>query len=88
MKTPIPNTLKECRKQAGLRQMDVANIMGFHSIDRICRWEKGRTYPHLRNLFKLSKLYGVKPEQLYGELLETLQVDENKLPEEKQLKFT
>ncbi len=88
MKTPIPNTLKERRKQAGLRQMDVANTLGFHSIDRICRWEKGRAYPHVRNLFKLSKLYGVKPHELYAELLENLQVDESQLPEEKRIKFT
>jgi transcriptional regulator with XRE-family HTH domain len=88
MNTPIPNKLKECRKQAGLRQMDVANILGFHGIDRICKWEKGKTYPHLRNLFKLCKLYGVKPEHVYGELLQNIQINEGQLPEEKRIKFT
>jgi transcriptional regulator with XRE-family HTH domain len=88
MTTPIPNTLRDCRKRAGLRQMDVANRLGFHSIDRIIKWEKGRTYPHLRNFFKLCKLYGVKPEQVYGELLQNIQVNEGQLPEEKRIRFT
>jgi hypothetical protein len=41
IKQAIPNTLKEYRKAAGLRQLDVANALGLDSTDRICRWEKG-----------------------------------------------
>jgi transcriptional regulator with XRE-family HTH domain len=67
-KEPIPNTLRIERKRAGLTQRDVARKLGFASTDRICRWEKGQTFPHVLNLFKLCGLYHVLPHQLYGEL--------------------
>ena len=66
-KTTIPNALRMHRKAAGLRQMDVARILGLHSADRISRWEKGRTFPHIVNLFKMAALYHVAPHDLYGE---------------------
>jgi len=67
MKTPIPNRLKEFRLKAGLRQIDVANKLQLNCVDRICRWEKGKTFPHMINLFKLSGLYHALPHELYGE---------------------
>jgi transcriptional regulator with XRE-family HTH domain len=72
-KQSIPNTLRFHRKQAGLRQLDVARSLGFQSTDRISHWEKGQTYPHLENLFKLSALYKVPPQELYGEVFKTLE---------------
>ena len=63
----IPNTLREHRKRAGLLQIDIAQKLGFTTTERISRWEKGLTYPHVINLFKLAKLYGVTAEELYGE---------------------
>lgn len=63
--TPIPNALRFYRKQKNLTQWQVASYLGFKSIDRICKWEKGRTYPHVVNLFKLAKFYGVRAEDLY-----------------------
>ena len=62
----IPNTLREHRKRVNLKQSDVAEALGFKSTDRISRWEKGLTYPHVVNLFKLAKLYGVMPHELYS----------------------
>jgi transcriptional regulator with XRE-family HTH domain len=64
---PIPNILKEQRKKAGLTQLQVAQYLGFKSTDRISRWETGLTYPHVLNLLKLAKLFGVKAEDLYSE---------------------
>lgn len=68
---PIPNTLREHRIKAGLRQLDVAHKLGFVSTDRISKWEKGLTYPHVVNLFKLASLYGVQPHDLYGKIATT-----------------
>lgn len=65
---PIQNTLREHRMKAGLRQLDVASKLGFKSTDRISRWEKGLTYPHVVNLFKMAKIYKVRPDELYGEI--------------------
>lgn len=61
----IPNTLKEHRLKANLTQTEVANALGFKSNDRISYWEQGLTYPHVKNLFKIAKIYGVIAEELY-----------------------
>jgi transcriptional regulator with XRE-family HTH domain len=66
--TPIPNTLREHRKRANLRQIDIAKALGFKSTDRISLWEKGLTYPHVVNLFKLARIYVVLPHELYPEI--------------------
>ena len=60
------------RELKGLRQLDVACALGFSSTDRISKWEEGLAYPHIINWIKLSRLYGVKPEELYTELVEKL----------------
>jgi len=56
------------RRQAGLRQIDVARKLGHTSSDRISHWEKGLAVPGLTNLFKLSIIYAVSPENLYPQL--------------------
>ena len=66
----IPNKLKEHRVRMGLAQIDVANHLGFRSTDRISRWEAGLTYPHVVNLRKLAKLFGVTMDELYPDSLE------------------
>ena len=76
----IPNTLRETRKQMGLSQLAVAEKLGFASTDRISRWEKGLTFPHVVNLFKLCAIYKVAPHELYGELFSTISADVGKFP--------
>ena len=66
------NNLKELRKKAGLRQLDVAKRLGHTSADRISHWEKGLAAPGLVNLFKLSAIYDAPPEYFYAELYETI----------------
>jgi transcriptional regulator with XRE-family HTH domain len=68
MKTPhIHNNLKEYRKKANLKQTEVARLLGFTTSERISRWEKGKSYPSVLNLFKLAEIYGVFPYVLYKE---------------------
>jgi transcriptional regulator with XRE-family HTH domain len=67
-KTNIPNNLKEYRLKAGLRQIDVAKLLGFTTEERICHWEKGRNIPNIINLFKLAKIYKVRAEELYNKI--------------------
>ena len=62
------NDLRNIRMRRGLRQIDVANLIGHTSSDRISHWEKGIAYPSIVNLFKLAHIYGTTPEQLYGDL--------------------
>lgn len=68
MKT-IPNSLKEARMACRLSQVEVALRLGLESHDRISKWEHGRMYPHMVNLFKLGRLYGKNPYELYPELV-------------------
>lgn len=65
MNKKIPNNLKKYRLKAGLKQTDVAQVLGLSSTDRISRWENGLKYPHVTNLFKLGKLYNINVQELY-----------------------
>ncbi len=78
MDTSIPNDLRKWRKAKGFRQLDVACKLGFSSTDRISKWEKGISYPHLINLFKLCAIYEVMPQELYGEVLRQVYQSQNK----------
>ncbi|MDD5165607.1 MAG: helix-turn-helix transcriptional regulator [Candidatus Pacebacteria bacterium] len=66
------NTLREIRVSLNLKQTDVASQLGHASPDRISHWEKGSALPGLLNLFKLSVIYGVTPEQLYPDLYQSI----------------
>lgn len=73
IKQPVPNSLRFYRKQAGLRQVDVAAKLGFTSYDRISHWEKGSAFPSVTNLFRLSALYKVPAQELYGEFFKMIE---------------
>lgn len=86
MRSCIPNSLRLHRKGTGLRQADVAEILGLgkRGADRILRWEKGYVLPNFTNLLKLSILYSVAPEELYGDLVKTFRKElAKKLPRQK-----
>ena len=69
--------MKFYRKQAGLRQVDVAARLGFTSYDRISHWENGVAFPSVTNLFRLSALYGVPAQDLYGEYVKAIDEQTN-----------
>jgi transcriptional regulator with XRE-family HTH domain len=66
------NNLRDVRVGLGLKQTDVAGMLGHASPDRISHWEKGVAFPGMVNLFKLSLIYRVPPEQLYADLYKSL----------------
>jgi transcriptional regulator with XRE-family HTH domain len=74
----VPNSLRFYRKQAGLRQVDVAARLGFTSTDRISHWEKGTAFPCVTNLFRLSALYKTIAENLYAEFSKEIQSKSDK----------
>lgn len=69
------NNLKQIRKLRGFRQIDVAQMLGHSTSDRISHWEKGSANPGIENLFKLSIIYGISPQDLYAALFESLASD-------------
>jgi transcriptional regulator with XRE-family HTH domain len=69
---PFANSLRFHRTNAGLRQTDVARLLGLDCADRLSRWENGLAVPSIVNLFKLATVYKVEPRELYGELYQSI----------------
>jgi len=80
----IPNSLKKYRKAAGLKQKDVAEILGLKSTSIISRWEKGVCLPKLLNIFRLALLYRTMVDALFIDLRRAL-INELRKREEKVL---
>ena len=66
--TSYPNSLRTHRKAAGLRQREVARLLGLNGTERISKWENGHAVPQMKSLFRLAALYRVRPQELYDEL--------------------
>lgn len=56
---------KECRKQAGLTQMEVANKLHIQQSN-ISDWEKNISRPCYEYLIELAKIYDVTLYELLG----------------------
>lgn len=58
-------SLKQLRQQKGLRQEDVAKMLG---VERptVANWERGTKQPGLETLVRLSQLFGVSLDELVG----------------------
>ena len=69
------NNLRDIRVSLGLKQTDVAGMLGHASPDRISHWEKGVAFPGMVNLFRLSLIFRIRPEHLYRNLYESLASD-------------
>lgn len=61
----MENKLKELRIKQGLTQKQVAEILKLDCENRISRWEKGLAMPSIKNLIRLSKIYGVTLSEIY-----------------------
>jgi len=81
----IPNCLRRHRRAKGLRQKDVAKVLGLKSASMISRWEKGVCLPNTINLFKLAVLYRTMSDALFIDLIRELRSEIQKR-EEKVLK--
>lgn len=62
--------LKNRRVQKGLTQSAVAEKLGYTTSQFISNWERGISSPPMKTLKKLSKMYGVSPEEVYEIVLE------------------
>ena len=57
--------LKEIRKQNGLSQVELAEILGVHNIT-VSRWESSMSFPSVRILLELISLFNVSSDDLLG----------------------
>jgi transcriptional regulator with XRE-family HTH domain len=65
----VPNNLRKYRKAIGLKQKDVAKVLGLKNSGMISRWENGACLPSLLNAFKLAGLYCVLVDALFFPLI-------------------
>lgn len=65
----IPNCLRKYRKAVGLKQKEVAEILGLKNSGMISRWEKGICLPSLINAIKLAGIYSVLVDALFFPLI-------------------
>ena len=68
----FPNLLRKYRRERGLKQKDVARILGLKSTSRISKWENGSCIPSVKNVLKLSILYRVMVYALFIDLVRLL----------------
>lgn len=68
----IPNCLKKYRRASGLKQKEVAKILGLKSTSMISRWEKGICLPSSLNIFRLVVLYRTMVDGLFIDLRSSL----------------
>lgn len=61
----MQNRLREIRKERGLTQKQVAELLGLDCENRLSRWEQGLSAPSLKNLLRLANIYKMPPELLY-----------------------
>ena len=59
----------------GLKQKDVAKILGLKSTSQISRWERGFILPKPMNIFKLASLYRTMTDALFIDLLRSVKED-------------
>lgn len=61
----IANNLRSISRSHDLTQMDLAQLLGIQSTNRISRWENGLSYPHVPNLMKILEIYEVGVREVY-----------------------
>lgn len=61
----IGKTLRDLRKEKGLTQTELANIL-FLSQDTISLWELDKSYPDAKNIICLCKYFNVSADYLLG----------------------
>ena len=65
MEIILGKRLKELRKEKGLTQKEVANILGIHSVTYL-HYEKDEREPPLKILAEMATFFGVSADYLLG----------------------
>ena len=78
----IPNCLRKYRRARGLKQKEVAEILGLKSTSMISRWEKGICLPSPLIILKLALVYRTLVDALFIDLVRFLKEELLKREEE------
>lgn len=71
----LTNCLRKYRKIRGLKQLQVARLLGLKSTAMISRWEKGESFPDWENLLKLAAIYRTMIDALYIDHMRLIRAD-------------
>lgn len=63
----MSNFLAHYRKEKGLKQYEVAKILGVSDV-MVSKWETGKLMPPNEQLVKLAEIYGAGIKKLYPSL--------------------
>ena len=66
VKDNVRKALIECRKEAGLTQTQVGELVG-KGKTAVASWEQGLTIPDIETLYRLSLYYHKTINYMYGE---------------------
>lgn len=66
------NRLRHFRKINHYKQREVMQQLGLRNPNLLTKWEQGKAYPSIINLFKLSIVYKTLPTNLYPDLYQAL----------------
>ncbi len=61
----IGQTIKELRKEKNLSQTELESLL-FTSQDTISLWERGKSYPDVLSLIKMTEIFGVSSDYILG----------------------
>ena len=71
----LAGLLKQKRREADLKQGEVAEFLGYSTSQFISNWERGISNPPVYVLKKLAKLYKIPLQDIYKILLDTMEAD-------------
>lgn len=56
--------IKELRKLHHLKVEEIADFMGFESVQAVYKWQRGDSLPSVDNLYALSRLFGTSVDDI------------------------
>ena len=62
------NSFWRARKRRGLKQKQIASLLGYKTVDQVSRYESGAQTPTLKTALKLEIVLGAPPRVLFSEL--------------------
>lgn len=66
VRTKVMNVLIECRKEKGISQKELANVVDSKETT-VASWEQGKSLPSIDMLYRLAKYYNKSMDYMYGE---------------------
>ena len=70
--TRYPNRIRQLRKEKGLKQRELARIMGYESVSSLSHMEAGRKLPSIKTVIKLEAALQRPIRDIYPRLFDEI----------------